>query len=60
MSCNDFAAERMSDIVSSFRPPSKADASFRFGVTMSAIGRSTSLQAGTNYSINKGYTEWRK
>lgn len=47
-SCNNLAAERMSETVSSFRP-SKADASFRFGVTMSAIGRSPSLQAEQRY-----------
>lgn len=37
----------MSEIVFILRPSSKADASFRFGVTMSAIGRSSSLHAGT-------------
>lgn len=38
------AAWRMSEIVLSGIPPSKADASFKFGVTKSAIGRSSSLQ----------------
>lgn len=37
----------MSEIVFILRPSNKADASFRFGVTMSAIGRSSSLHAGT-------------
>lgn len=43
ISCMDFAAERMSETVCSFMPPSKAEASLRLGVTMSAIGRSCSL-----------------
>lgn len=37
----------MSETVNILRPSSKADASFRFGVTMSAIGKSSSLHAGT-------------
>lgn len=47
MSCNSFAAERMSATVSSCWPPSNADASFKFGVTISATGRSCSLHLGT-------------
>lgn len=43
ISCMDFAAERMSETVCSFMPPSKAEASLRLGVTMSAMGRSCSL-----------------
>jgi hypothetical protein len=47
MSCNSFAAERMSETVWSCWPPSKADASFKFGVIISAIGKSSSLHIGT-------------
>lgn len=45
----DFAAERMSATVSNDTPPSKADASFRLGVTMSAIGRRSCLLEGSEY-----------
>lgn len=51
MACIDFAAEHMSATVSNCTPPSKADASLRFGVTMSAMGRSSSLPSGTNKYI---------
>ena len=42
--CIDFAAEHMSVIVSNCDHPSKVEASFKFGVTMSAIGRRSVLR----------------
>lgn len=47
--CIDFAAEHMSDTVLNDMPPSKADASLRFGVTISAIAKSSSLKYRTTY-----------
>lgn len=41
--CMDFATEHMSATVLSDTPPSRADASFKFGVTISAIAKSSFL-----------------
>lgn len=45
--CNNFAAEHMSATVTSCIPPSKADASFKLGVIMSAMGKRFSLHSET-------------